>query len=177
MAKNKAKSVLLVLAHSNFRDEEYKATREKLESIGARVTVASTVKNGALGTQGMELNPDLMIDEVDPNDYDAVVFIGGTGASQYWHDQKAHEIAQFAANNGKVIGALSHAPVTLAVAGLLKGKKVTGHMSVFEKLTVHEANYTGKKLEQDGNIITASGANAAKEFAEALVNSLNQKMN
>ncbi|MFQ6115868.1 MAG: DJ-1/PfpI family protein [bacterium] len=174
MTKKNAKSVLMVLAHHNFRDEEYKAAREKFESIGAQIIVASTVKSGASGNQGTRLDPDLLIDEVDPNQYDAVVFIGGTGASQYWHDVKAHEIAKVAARNGRVVGASSHAPVTLAFAGLLKGKKVTGHASIFEKLAVHGAKYTGKKLEQEGNIITCSGPNAAKEFAEALANSLNQ---
>jgi protease I len=175
MTTKNAKSVLMVLAHHNFRDEEYKVARKKLEDIGAKITIASTVKNGASGNQGMRLNPDLLIDEVEPNQYDAVVFIGGTGASQYWHDLKAHEIARVAANNGKVVGATSHAPVILALAGLLKGKKVTSHISVFEKLMVHGAKYTGKKLEQDGNIITGSGPNAAKEFAEALAKSLNQE--
>ncbi|MFQ5824952.1 MAG: DJ-1/PfpI family protein [bacterium] len=174
MPKKRAKSILMVIAHHNFRDEEYNTTREKLESIGAQITVASTVKNGASGSQGMRLNPDLLIDEVVPKQYDAVVFIGGSGASQYWHDVKAQEIAQVAVNNGKVVGAISHAPVTLALAGLLKGKKVTGHVSIFEKLAVHGAKYTGKKLEQEDNIITSSGPNAAKEFAEALVKSLNQ---
>jgi protease I len=173
MTKKNGKSVLMVLAHHNFRDEEYNATRAKLESIGAKITTASTVKNGACGSQGLELNPDLLIDEVEPDHYDAVVFIGGTGASQYWHDMKAHEIARIAADNGKIIGASSHAPVILSQAGLLKGKKATGHASIFDKLIVQGAKYTGSKLEQDGNIITSSGPNAAKEFAEALAKALN----
>ncbi len=163
-----AKSVLMVLAHNNFRDEEYTAARNALENNGATVTTASTLTNGAAGSQGLRLNPDLLIDDVNPEDYDAVVFIGGTGSSQYWHDIKAHEIAEFASKTGKILGASSHAPVTLAVAGLLKGKRATGHVTVYEKLQVQGAEYTGKKIEVDGNIITSSGANAAKEFAQAL---------
>ena len=167
-----AKSVLMVLAHNNFRDEEYTAARNALENNGAKITIASTLKNGAAGSQGLKLNPDLLIDDVNPEDYDAVVFIGGTGSSQYWHDVKAHEIAQSANKNGKVIGASSHAPVTLAVAGLLKGKRATGHVTIYEKLTIKGAEYTGKKIEVDGNIITSSGANAAKEFAQALTQAI-----
>ncbi len=172
MTKNNTKSVLMVLAHSNFRDEEYTSAREKLENSGAEITVASTIKKGAAGTQGMSLNPDLLIDDVNPDDFDAVVFIGGTGASQYWHDSKAHEIAQDAAKKGKVIGASSHASVILAIAGLLNGKKATCHSAVYEKLIVKGAEYTGKKLEKDGNVITSSGANASKEFAEALAQAI-----
>ncbi len=167
-----AKSVLMVLAHNNFRDEEYTAARDALETNGAKITIASTLRTGAKGTQGLKLNPDLLIDDVNPDDYDAVVFIGGTGSSQYWHDIKAHEIANSANKSGKVIGASSHATVTLAVAGLLKGKRATGHVTVYEKLIVQGAKYTGKKIEIDGNIITSTGANAAKEFAQALTQAI-----
>ncbi len=162
------KSVLMVLAHYNFRDEEYNAARESLEGGGAKITVASTVTKDAQGSQGSTLNPDLLIDDVNPNDFDAVVFIGGTGSSQYWHDVKAHEIARTISSQGKVVAASSHATVTLAVAGLLEGKKVTGHIAIYEKLAVHGADYTGQKVEKDGNIITSTGANAAKEFAQTL---------
>lgn len=168
MTSKNSKKVLMVLAHNNFRDEEYSAARQKLDSIGATVTTASTLTHDAAGSQGMRLNPDMMIDDVNPDDYDAVVFIGGTGASQYWHDVKAHEIAKSLDQAGKVVAASSHASVTLAVAGILKGKKVTGHVAIYEKLQIIGAEYTGSKLEVDGNIITSSGANAAKEFAEAL---------
>lgn len=163
-----SKSVLMVVAHNNFRDEEYVSAREKLESAGATVTVTSTVKKGAAGSQGLTLDPDLLIDDVQPDEYDAVVFIGGTGASQYWHDVVAHDIAKAVNKNGKIVAASSHAPVTLAVAGLLTGKKATSHVAVFEKLTVHGVQYTGSKLEVDGNIITSAGVSAAREFSEAL---------
>lgn len=167
-----SKSVLMILAHNNFRDEEYSVAREKLESIGATITVASTLKNGIAGSQGTKLNADLLIDEVNPDDYDAIVFIGGTGASQYWHDMKAHEIAVSAADKGKLLAATSHASVTLAVAGILTGKRATGHVAIYEKLQVCGADYTGAKLERDGNIITSSGANAAKVFGDALAQAI-----
>jgi protease I len=166
------KSVLMVVAHNNFRDEEYLSAREKLESAGAKITVASTVRQAAAGSQGMILDPDLLIDDVRPNDYDAVIFIGGTGASQYWHDVIAHDIAKVANNSGKILAACSHAPVTLAVAGLLTGKKATSHIAVFEKLAVHGVDYTGSKLEVDGNIITSAGVSAAREFSEALLKAI-----
>lgn len=167
-----SKSVLMVLAHNNFRDEEYTSARKALENAGARITTASTIKNGAAGIMGLRLAPDLLIDEVNPDDFDAVVFVGGTGSSQYWHDVKAHEIAVSLNKKDNVVAATSHAPVTLAVAGLLKDKRATGHVTVFEKLKVQGAEYTGKKVEVDGNIITSSGANAAKEFARAIAQAI-----
>lgn len=169
MSAKSGKNILIVVAHNNFRDEEYKALRAKLEASGARITVTSTVTRDAHGSQGMKINPDLLIDEVDPGQYDAAVFIGGTGASQFWHDVKAHEIARVLHSAGKVVAASSHATATLATAGLLNDKTVTGHVAVYEKLQVAGAHYTGSKLEKDGNIITGSGANSAHEFADAVL--------
>lgn len=163
----------MVIAHNNFRDEEYTATRKKLEGNDVKITVASTVqKEDAYGSQGMTVQPDILIDDVNPDDYDAVVFIGGTGASQYWHDVNAHNIATSACRKEKLVAASSHAVVTLAVAGLLKDRKVTGHVAIYEKLKVQGAQYTGRKLEIDNNIITSTGANAAKEFAEAVAKAI-----
>jgi len=172
MPENSSKHVLMVVAHNNFRDEEYTTTREKLEAAGVKITVASTVSKNAQGTQGLKIDPDLMIDDVDPEQYDAVVFVGGSGSSQYWHDVKAHEIALNLNKREKLVVAGSYATPILAVAGLLSGKNATGHVAVYEKLQVGGAKYTGKKVEKDGNIITSSGANAVKQLAELLAQSL-----
>ncbi len=169
---SKNSKVLMVVAHHNFRDEEYTSARQKLESAGAQITVASTVTTAASGSQGLSIDPDLLIDDVNSGDYDAVVFVGGTGASQYWHDMKAHEIITEMNARGCIIAATSHAPATIAATGLLKNKKATGHVTIFDKLQVAGADYTGSKLEQEGNIITSSGANAAKEFSVALAGAI-----
>ncbi len=162
------KAVLMLLPASGFREEEYRTAREALEKRGLKVVIASTVKHGALGTEGIKVDPDLLITEADPENYAGVVMIGGHGASQFWHDVKAHEIIRTYNRAGKIIAAIDRAPVTLGVAGVLKDKKVTGHISVFEKLINYGAQYTGNKVERDENILTGEGANACSVFAEEL---------
>lgn len=162
------KAVLMLLPVTGYREEEYRTARAALEQRGLKVVVASTVKQGAVGTEGIKVDPDLLITEVKPDDYAGVVFVGGHGSSQYWHDVKAHEIIRAYHNSGKIIAAIDRAPVALGVAGVLKGKKVTGHISIFEKLINFGAQYTGKKVERDQNILTGEGANACSAFAEEL---------
>jgi protease I len=169
------RAILMVLPADGFREEEYQATRSALEKSGIKVVIASTVKKGALGTQGATVAPDLLIDEANPEDYAGVVFVGGHGASQYWHDYKAHAIIRAHAKSGKLIAANDRAPVALAVAGILKGRKVTGHISIFEKLSNAGADYTGQKVEHDGNILTGEGPNAISVYANALVKAINSK--
>ena len=172
MTSGKTKPILIVIAHNNFRDEEYTSVCEKLHKAGLTFTVTSTIAEHALGSQGMKVKPDVLIDTVNPDDFDGVIFIGGTGSSQYWHDTKAHAIATHLNAQNKLVAASSHSPVTLAVTGILKGRKATAHIAVYEKLSVQGASYTGKKIEIDGNIITSTGVNAAKEFSDAIVNTI-----
>jgi protease I len=174
MSQN-GRAILMVIPAEGFREEEYNAAREALEKSGVKIVMASTVKKGALGSQGATVDPDLLIDAVNPDDYAGVVFIGGYGASQYWHDYKAHEIIRSYAQSGKLIAANDRAPVALAVAGILPGKKVTGHNSIFEKLSNAGADYTGNKVERDGNILTGEGPNAISLYAAELVKAINSK--
>lgn len=165
-------AVLILLPSTAFREEEYFSARQALEKRGVKVVVASTVKEGAQGSEGSAVNPDLLINAVKPEDYAGVVLIGGHGASQYWHDVKAHDIIRSHEKAGKLIAAIDRAPVTLGIAGVLRNKRVTGHISIFEKLINAGGNYTGAKVERDGNILTGEGANAASDFSEALARTL-----
>ena len=54
-------------------------------------------------------------------DYDAVIFVGGPGSSEYWDDPKAHSIAEETVAADKIPGAICIA--SLAKSGVLKGKK------------------------------------------------------
>jgi protease I len=171
------KKILMIIASNNFRDEEYNEPRSILEKNNAKITVASTTLNEAKGMLGLKVKPDILLDNVNVDDYDAIVFVGGSGATEYWENNKAHEIAKDAYNKKKVLAAICIAPITLAKAGLLKGKNATVYSSEVENIKNLGANYTGKytgkPVEADDLIITANGPASAKEFGEKIVELLN----
>ena len=164
--------VLMIIAPRNFRDEELFHTKEELESSGNSVTIASTTIDTATGMLGGTAKPNMTINDVNVDDYDAFVFVGGTGSSIYFNNPKAHEIARTANEKGKLLGAICIAPSTLANAGLLRGKKVTSYPSEESNLRSKGANYTGSPVEKDGNIITADGPSSAREFGRMIAKSL-----
>lgn len=166
------KKVLMVIAPKNFRDEELFHTKEELESSGTTVKVASTSMEPATGMFGGGATPDLKIDDADIGEYDAVVFVGGSGSSVYFNDPRAHAIAREAYEDGKIVGAICIAPSTLANAGILEGKKVTSYPSERNNLKAKGAIYTGKPVEKDGNLITADGPRSARDFGRRIAESL-----
>jgi len=169
------KSILMIIAHRDFRDEEYKEPRRIFEARGATVTVASSSLEVAKGMLGAQVKPDLLLKDVTVADYDAIVFVGGSGAREYWDDPVAHTVAQEAVAQGKVLAAICIAPATLAKAGVLKGKKATVFSSEVKALEAGGANYTGASVERDGLIITANGPKAATRFAEEIAKALEQQ--
>jgi protease I len=163
------KRVVMVLASQQFRDEELRQPREMLQEMGAQVLLASSTLEQCRGMLGMEAKPDLLLDSLRAEDFDAIVFIGGAGAREYWADTTAHHLARAALDSGKVVGAICIAPVTLANAGVLSGRRATVWSS--ERGTLEEAGaiYTGADVEVDGRLVTANGPGAADEFGRRLV--------
>lgn len=168
----KAKKVLIVIAAADFRDEEFFEPYNRLRQCGASVTVASSKKGQAVSAFGKIVAVDRQITECKAEDYDAVVFIGGPGAVEFFTNATAHALARAAAEQGKVLAAICIAPVTLANAGVLKGKKATGFPSFQSQLADQGALLVNQDVVQDGKLLTASGPKAAREFAAALVKML-----
>ncbi|HDD44967.1 MAG TPA: DJ-1/PfpI family protein [Candidatus Desulfofervidus auxilii] len=164
--------IVMIIAENNFRDEELFVTKEVLEEKGAKVIVASTSLTPAKGMLGRVYKPDILLKDIEIDDYDAIIFVGGIGATQYWNDKTAHKLIKEALEKDKVIAAICIAPVTLANAGILKGKKATVWPSEARALEKAGAIYTGKSVEKDGKIITANGPHAAKAFGETIAATL-----
>jgi protease I len=174
MGKLDGKKIVMVIASSNFRDEEFQVPKGIFEKQGASVTVASSSLKESRGMLGATAKPDVLIGDVRSDDYDAVVFIGGSGASEYWNDPTAHKLARDASEKAKVVAAICIAPVTLANAGILNGKKATVWSSEAGKLRKMGVTYTGAGVEVDGKIITGDGPQSATEFGEAVVKALSE---
>lgn len=166
------KKVVMIIASHDFRDEELQKPKSLLERRGAKVTVACSVSGVVTGVKGMKITPDILLDQVRAEDYDAVLFIGGPGSSEYWDNPKAHSIAKETVAAGKILGAICIAPVTLSNAGILEGKKATVFSSEKGRLEAGGAIYTGADVEVDGKIITGNGPGAAEEFGEAIAKAL-----
>ncbi len=167
------KRVLMVIAPENFRDEELLHTKEELERAGVKTIIASSKTGEARGKLGARVNVDLKLDQVKVDDYDAVVFVGGPGSAIYFNDRCALSIAGEAFKKGKKVCAICIAPVILANAGVLKDKRATVWDGEYiEKIESKGATYTGKPVEVDGNVITANGPAAAREFGRTIAKAI-----
>jgi len=164
--------IVMIVAFQLFRDEEYAEPKAILEKAGFQIVTASSQLGIASGRFGLTAKVDILLQEIKVDDYAAVLFIGGPGSHGYYQDPEAHRIAQEAIKQGKLLGAICAAPGILAHAGVLKGKKATVHEGDIAALKEGGAIYTGKGVEMDGKIITATGPSTAKAWGEAIIKAL-----
>ncbi|UWG95818.1 DJ-1/PfpI family protein [Dehalobacter sp. DCM] len=160
--------VLFVVAPQQFRDEELFYPREALEKCGHEISVASNKLGLCHGTLGGCVNADLLLKDAVAVDYDAVIFVGGGGSEVYFQDPDALKLAMKMVIDGKITAAICIAPVILANAGLLNGRKATVFESEINTIQNKGASYSGPGVAQDGNIITADSPNSALQFGEKL---------
>lgn len=170
--KMSGKNILMVIAPEGFRDEEYLDPRTLFEAAGANVTVASKGVSVAKGKLGATVKVDLDIADANPADYDAVVFVGGPGATVYFNDSTAHRIANDFYSAGKVTAAICIGPSILANAGVLRSHNATAFESEAANIAAKSKGYTGDSVTVDRNVVTANGPEAAKDFGKAVLHAL-----
>ncbi len=162
------KSVLMIIAPENFRDEELFVTKGVLEGCGARVVVVSSERGTARGMLGGTYRVEKTYRDVNWENFDAVVLVGGSGAVVFWKDETLKGLLREAYRNGKIVAAICLSPVTLAQAGILKGRKATCWPSVGRMLSKYGAIYTGRDVVVSGRVVTAAGPFAARSFGRAI---------
>ncbi|MCA6079453.1 MAG: DJ-1/PfpI family protein [Endomicrobium sp.] len=168
--------VIFITAPEVFRDEEYYKPKKVLEDAGIEVTTAS-VKIGELtGRFGFKTISTLLIQDINPDDFDAIAYIGGGGSKVFFDNPSALKLANDFFKLGKPTASICIACVILANAGILKGKKATVFIDGKEELIKGGAIYTGNDMETDGNIITANGPDIAQDFGKAILKALKQKL-
>jgi len=114
-------------------------------------------------------NAETAIKDAIINDYDRTVFISGPGALSLAErgDAKALAVETLAA--GKILGAICIAPVILARAGVLNGRRATVWDSDGEQAALLKASgaiYTGEAVTVDRKIVTGNGPMAAEVFGK-----------
>ncbi|MCP4645732.1 MAG: DJ-1/PfpI family protein [bacterium] len=134
------------------------------------VVTAGLDKQPVKAAHGVTIVPDMTLAEALQQDYDMVVLPGGLpGADNLNNDSRIHELLKTMAESGKFTCAICAAPIVLAKAGLLAGKKVTSYPGFIDKMDLPGVTYTGTAVEKDGKVITSRGPGTAMDFALELL--------
>jgi protease I len=165
------KKVLMVIPHTQFRDEEFFEPKKILEEEGATVLVASTTIRTCRGMKGGIADAQVTIADAKADDYAGIVLCGGSSVPEFlWNDKKLHELVAAMAGAGKVVAAICLSTVILAKAKLLAGREATVYWlpQAIEELKAAGARYVPETLLIQNNIIMAEGPPDSQRFGQAI---------
>jgi 4-methyl-5(b-hydroxyethyl)-thiazole monophosphate biosynthesis len=141
-----------------------------LRRAGVEVVTAGLQPGIVKASRGTQLVPDTILDNVLRDDFDMVVLPGGMpGAQHLKDDSRVQALLKRLAAEGKYTAAICAAPMALAEAGLLSGRKATGYPGVLEKLGLPDVELQNQAVVKDGKVITSRGPGTAMDFALELI--------
>jgi protease I len=114
---------------------------------------------------------DRTADQIKVADYDAVFIPGGAWNPDNLRQDK--DVIKFIRDfnaSGKLIAAICHAPVVLASADILKGRKLTGYWNIQVDLKNAGGTVLEAPVVTDGNLITSRHPIDVADFSRAVEN-------
>ncbi|HEU5106782.1 MAG TPA: DJ-1/PfpI family protein [Solirubrobacterales bacterium] len=110
---------------------------------------------------------DSSLDEVDA--VDVLLVPGGMGTREKMKDEELLAQLRRLDTGTKWTTSVCTGSLLLAAAGLLEGKRATGHWAWLEPLREFGADPVGGRYVEDGKVITAAGVSAGIDMALYLV--------
>lgn len=116
---------------------------------------------------------DRFLDNVNINDYDALIIPGGTWNPDTLRSTPA--AVQFVKDfyqSGKVTAAICHGPWVLVSAGILQGKRATANWPIHDDIRNAGAVVSDESVVVDGNLITSRHPIDLPPFMNAIVEAM-----
>lgn len=114
------------------------------------------------------INIQKSIDEVSPEDYDALILPGGKAPESLRKNKEIVAFAKTFYQSGKPVAAICHGPQILITAGVMDGKTATCYKTVKEELKQSGATYKDQPMVKDGNLITSRNPGDLADFSAAI---------
>jgi len=168
------KAVIFV-SPTGFQDDEFSALITVFDKESIDYTIVSSTLETAIGMKGLEIKPDMLIDDLEVSDYSGLVFVGGEGMEQYAKNELVLDAVRDAFRQKKIIAAICISPVILVEAGILKKATVTCSRFGEELVKSKGATILSKSVVVSGNIITGMGPKSSFPFAKTVAVALKNK--
>ncbi len=155
----------IVLVDSGFQEAELLYPYYRLQEAGYKVDlVGPKAKENYMGEHGYGMKADLSPEEVNIDDYDAVVIPGGRAPDRMRTKKAMVDLVRKAFEKGKVIAAICHGPQMLIEADVVRGKTATSYTAVATDLKNAGATFENKSVVVDGNLVTSRWPSDLPDF-------------
>lgn len=155
-----------------FEDSEFKVPYDEFRKAGHEVVVIGSKKGETLeGDKGKEkAQADVGIDDVTPEDFDALFIPGGHSPDKLRANPKF--VAFVRGFESKPILAICHGPQLLMAADMVDGRRLTAWKTIQGDLRYTDADVVDEEVVVDGNLVTSRQPQDIPAFVRASLDML-----
>jgi nitroreductase/putative intracellular protease/amidase len=159
----------LIMLGEDFDYHETMVLKGHWEDWGAKVDIAGTdtlltghlwkkTEKGWDRSEEKQIQTDMLLPEVDLSRYHVLFFPGGNSPKSLLESDSSLVVGlvKKAHQEGLVLAGICHGPQILAAAGVLQGRKATGHKDVMKNIQEAGSEYVNQVCVVDGNIVTGN---------------------
>lgn len=147
---------VISLVDHDFDDLELWYPVLRLREEGAQVDfVGPEAKQTYTGKDGVPAESDYAFEDVNPEDYDAVIVPGGWAPDKLRRYPEVINIVKHMNDHNKVMGQICHAGWVLISANVLEGKTVTSTPGIKDDMRNAGATWVDEPVVTDGQLVSS----------------------
>ena len=172
-----AEKKVAILVDDYFEEAEFAEPLKALKDAAVTVTVVGASGKSLHALQhvkpGGSYQADLLLDDVDFEDFDALVLPGGVvNADKLRMNDLARNWVRHCVEAGKPLAAICHAPWVLVSAGVIDGLRLTSYYTLQDDIRNAGGEWEDSQLVIDDRVITSRKPDDLPAFTAALLQML-----
>ncbi len=154
-------------------DLEFWVPVMRLREEGAKVVVIGLTTQTVHGKHGLEMTPDVSIEEAPgASDLHGLVIPGGWAPDKLRRNQKVLQLVRDVHEQNKIIGTICHGGWVPISAGIIKGRKATGSTAIKDDITNAGGIWVNEPAFREGNMVWGRVVEDIPDFCRELVSAL-----
>ena len=169
---------IAILVDDYFEQAEFTGPKHALEKAGAVVEIVAPHGGQVQGMSHAEqadiFPVDLLLEDTDFDNYDALVLPGGAlNADSLRMIPEARQAVADFIESGRPLAMICHAPWVLISAGNAAGRTLTSYFTIQDDVRNAGATWVDKEVVIDDNLITSRKPDDVPAFSKAIITMIN----
>ena len=162
-----------IFVAAEVEDLEFWVPVMRLREEGAKVVVIGLSNQVVHGKHGLEMTPDVSLEEAPAaNTLNGIVIPGGWAPDKLRRNQKVLQIVRDIHAQGKIVATICHGGWVPISAGIMRGRKATGSTGIKDDIINAGGTWVDEAAFREGNMVWGRVVEDIPDFCRELIAAL-----